>query len=81
MVGKSQKSHEVRSGLYGRCSNGVPLIHIFQAEHRIQFTSCHLLFLGFSNNEKGALKQEISKSSTVHSTFLRSVVRSALLAK
>jgi hypothetical protein len=39
MVGKVQKSHEARSGLYGGCSNGVPPIHIFQAEHRIQFIS------------------------------------------
>jgi hypothetical protein len=41
-------------------------------------------FLGFSNHEKGALRQEISKWSMVCSTFLRSgwsVVRSALLAK
>jgi hypothetical protein len=37
MVGKVQKSHGVRSGLYGGYSNGVPPIHFFQAEHRIQF--------------------------------------------
>jgi hypothetical protein len=39
MVGKAQKSHGERSGLYGGCSNGVPLIHFFQAERRIQFRS------------------------------------------
>jgi hypothetical protein len=39
MVGKAQKSHGARSGLYGGCSNGVPPIHFFQAEHRIQFRS------------------------------------------
>jgi hypothetical protein len=41
-------------------------------------------FLGFSNHEKGAPRQEISKWSTVCNTFLRSgwsVVRSASLAK
>jgi hypothetical protein len=41
-------------------------------------------FLGFSNNEKGAPRQEISKWSTVCSTFPRSgwsVVRDASLAK
>jgi hypothetical protein len=27
------------SGQYGGCSNGVPPIHFFQAEHRIQFRS------------------------------------------
>jgi hypothetical protein len=41
-------------------------------------------FLGFSNHEKGAPRQEISKWSTVCSTFSRSewsVVRSASLSK
>jgi hypothetical protein len=51
----------VRSGLNGRCSNGVLLIHFFQAEHRIQFRSRTILFLGFSNHEKGAPRQKISK--------------------
>jgi hypothetical protein len=36
MVGNAQKSHGMRSGLYGGCSNGVPPIHVFQTEHRIQ---------------------------------------------
>jgi hypothetical protein len=84
MVGKAQKSHEARSGLYGGCSNGVPPVHFFQAEHRIQFRSRPMRFLVFSNHENGAQRQEISKWSTVCSTFLRSgwsVVRSASLAK
>jgi hypothetical protein len=41
-------------------------------------------FLGFSNHEKGALRQEILKRSTVCSMFSRSewsIVRSASLAK
>jgi hypothetical protein len=41
-------------------------------------------FLGFSNREKGALRQEISKWSTVCSSFSRSgwsIVRSWSLAK
>jgi hypothetical protein len=37
MVGKAQKSREARSGLYGGCSHGVPPMHFFQTEHRIQF--------------------------------------------
>jgi hypothetical protein len=61
MVGKVQKSHGVRSGLYGRFSNGVPPIHFFQAKHRIQFRSRPMQFLSFSNHEKGATRQEISK--------------------
>jgi hypothetical protein len=74
-----------RSGLYGGCSDGVPPSHSFQAEQRIQFRSHHpMRFLGFSNHEKGAPRQEISKWSTVWSTFSRSgcsVIRSASLAK
>jgi hypothetical protein len=50
----------------------------------IQSRSLPMRFLGFSNHEKGALRQEISKWSTVCSKFSRSgwsVVRSASLAK
>jgi hypothetical protein len=50
----------------------------------IQSRPWPMQFLGFSNHEKGALRQEISKWSTVCSTFSRngwSVVRSASLAK
>jgi hypothetical protein len=39
MVGKAQNLHGARSGLYGGCTNGVPLIHFFHAEHRIRFRS------------------------------------------
>jgi hypothetical protein len=46
-VGKAQKSHVMRSKLYGGCSNGVPPINFFQAEHRIQFRSRAMGFLGF----------------------------------
>jgi hypothetical protein len=60
-VGKAQKSHGARPGLYGRCSDGVPPIHFFEVKHRIQFRSCPMQFLGFSNHEKGAPRQEISK--------------------
>jgi hypothetical protein len=72
-----------RYGLCGGCSNGVPPIHFVQAEHRIQFRSLPIRFLGFSNHEKGAPKQKISKLSTVCSTFSRSgwSVVSASLAK
>jgi hypothetical protein len=82
MVGKAQKWHGARSGLYGGCSNGVPPIHVSQAEHRIQFRSRPMRSLGFSNHEKGAPTKEISKWSTVCSKFSRrgwSVVRSASL--
>jgi hypothetical protein len=64
MVGKAQKCDGARSGLYGGCSNfGFSPINFFQAEHRIQFRSRPMRFLGFSNHVKGALRQEISKSA------------------
>jgi hypothetical protein len=84
MVAKAKKSHGVRSGLYGGCSNGVTPIHFFQAKHRIQFRSHSIQFLGFFNYEKGASRQEFLKWSMVCSMLSRSgwsIVRSASLAK
>jgi hypothetical protein len=75
---------QVRSGLYGRHYNGVPPIHFFQEENRIQFRSHTTQFLGFSSHDKGAPRQEISKWSMVCSMFLRSwwnIVRSTSFAK
>jgi hypothetical protein len=72
------------SGTYGKCSDGVPSIHFFQAEHRIHFRSRPMRFLGFSSHKKGAPRQETSKWSTVWNKFSRSgwsVVRNASLAK
>jgi hypothetical protein len=84
MIGKAQRSHGVRPGLYGGCFNGGSPIDCFQAGHRIQFRSLPMRILGFSKHEKGAPRQEISKWSTICSKFSRSgwsVVRSASLAK
>jgi hypothetical protein len=61
MVVKAQKSHRKSSGLYGGCSNGVLPIHFFLAENRIHFRSRPMRFLGFSNHEKGAPRQDILK--------------------
>jgi hypothetical protein len=61
MAGKAQKSHGLTSGIYGGCSNEVPPNHFFQTEHRIQFRSRPMRFLGFSYDEKGAPKQDIPK--------------------
>jgi hypothetical protein len=61
MVRNDQKSHGARSGLYGGCSNGVPPIHFFQAENRIQFTSRPMRFLVFSNHKKRAPRKGILK--------------------
>jgi hypothetical protein len=84
LLKKPRNRMGARSELYGGCSNGVPQIHFFQAEHRIQFRSRLMRFLGFSSHEKGAPKQEVSKLSTICSRFSRSgwsVARSASHAK
>jgi hypothetical protein len=51
----------VLSLFYDGCSNGVPPIHFSQTEHRIHFRARPMRFLDFSNHEKGALRQEISR--------------------
>jgi hypothetical protein len=72
IVGKAQKSHGTRSELNS----------VFSLEEvdrwspirtsAIQSRSRPMQLLGFSNHEKGAPRQEISKWSTVCSTFSRS---------
>jgi hypothetical protein len=84
LLRKTNKEILSRIWTVWRMFYGVLPIHFFQAEHRIQFRSRPMRFLGFSNHEKGAPRQEVSKWSTVCSTFSRSecsVVRSASLAK
>jgi hypothetical protein len=54
MVGKTQKSHGARSGLYGECSNGVLPMHFFQAELRIQFKSRPHAISGLFQPRKGS---------------------------
>jgi hypothetical protein len=46
----------------GGCSNGVPPVHFFQAEHRIQFRSRPMRFRDFSNHETGAPNFEVINS-------------------
>jgi hypothetical protein len=43
MVGKAQKSHGERSGLYGGCFNGVPPIRFFQTDHTSLQLSPHAI--------------------------------------
>jgi hypothetical protein len=71
MVGKVQKSHGARSEL-----NSVFGLEKVNGQNPIrtsavQSRSRPIQFLGFSNHEKGAPRQEISKWSTVCSTFSR----------
>jgi hypothetical protein len=84
MVGKAQKSHGARSEL--NCVFGMEKVDGWNTirTSAIQSRSPPMRFFGFSNHEKGAPRQEISKWSTVCSTFSRSgwsVVRNPSLAK
>jgi hypothetical protein len=84
VAGKAQKSHGARYEL--NSVFGLEKVDRWSPARTsvIQSRSRPMRFLGFSNHEKGAPRQEISKWSTVCSTFSRSgwsVVRSATLAK
>jgi hypothetical protein len=84
VVGEAQKSHGARyefNSVFGleEVDRWNPI-----RTSAIQSRSRHMRCLGFSNHEKGAPMQEISKWWTVCSTFSRSgwsVVRSASLSK
>jgi hypothetical protein len=84
MVGETQKSHGPRSEwnfmlVLEKVDRWNPI-----RTSAIQSRSRPMRFLGFSNRKRGAPRQEISKWSTVCSTFSRSgwsVVRSASLVK
>jgi hypothetical protein len=72
MVGKGQKSHGARSEL--NSVFGLEKLDRWNPirSSAIQSRSRPMRFLGFSNHENGAPRQEISKWSTVCSTFSRS---------
>jgi hypothetical protein len=67
MVGKAQKSHGARSGL-----NSVFGLKKVDQWNPIRTSAIQSKSLGFSNLEKGAPRQEISKWSTICSTISRS---------
>jgi hypothetical protein len=84
VVGKAQKSHGARSELNSVCGwDKVDRWNPLRTSV-MQSRSRPIRFLGFSNHEKGAPRQEISKLSTVCSLFSRSgwsVVRNVSFAK
>jgi hypothetical protein len=84
MVGNTQKSHGARPELNSVIGLGKLDWWNPSRTSAIQSRSFPMWFLDFSNNEKGALRQETVKWLTVCSTFSRSgwnIVRSASLAK
>jgi hypothetical protein len=72
MVGTTQKLHGARSGLYGGCSDGVPPIHFFQAEHRIQFRSRPMRF---PNHERGSKARNFEVINGLQHVFEKWVER------
>jgi hypothetical protein len=77
MVGKAQKSHEARSGLYGGCSNGVPPISVSASIATFQSRNANAPLRSFRHPKKVSFKTNVIP-------FWRSewnVVRSASLAK
>jgi hypothetical protein len=77
MVGKAQKLHGVRSGLYGRCCNGVPLISVSASIATFQLHNTDASLKLLHRPKTGSFK-------TTFTPFSRSgwsIVRSASLAK
>jgi hypothetical protein len=77
MVGKAQKSHGTRSGLYGGCSNGVPPISVSASIATFQSRISDAP-LGLHRHPK---KSSFKTTVTPFSRSGWSVVRSALLVK
>jgi Tfp pilus assembly protein PilW len=77
MVGKAQKSHEARYGLYGRCSNGVPPISVSASIATFQSRNSDAPLRLLRHPKNGSLKAIV----TLLSRSEWSVVRSASLAK
>jgi hypothetical protein len=77
MVEKAQKSHGARSGLYGGCSNGVPLVLVTAFIATFQLHNANTPLRLLHHPKKGSFKMTVT-------LFLRSgcsIVRSASLAK
>jgi hypothetical protein len=77
MVGKTQKSHGARSGLYGGCSNGVPLISVSASIATFQSRNADAPLKLLRHPKNGSFKTTV----TPFSRNGWSVVRSASLVK
>jgi len=77
MVGKAQKSHGARSGLYGGCSNGVPPISVYSSIAAFESHNADAPLRLLRHPKKGSFKTTV----TPFSRSGWSVVRSASLAK
>jgi hypothetical protein len=77
VVGKAQKSHEARCGLYGGCSNGVPPISVSASTATFQSLNADAPLRFLRHPKKGSFKTTV----TLFSRSGWSVVRSAPLAK
>jgi hypothetical protein len=77
MVGKAQKSHRTRSGLYGGCSSGVPPISVSASVANFQSRNADAPLRLLRHPKKGPFKTTV----TPFSRSEWSVVRRASLAK
>jgi hypothetical protein len=77
MVGKAHKSHRVRSGVYGECSNGVPPISVSASVATFQSHNADAPLRLFLHPKKSSFKMTV----TPFSKSGWSVVRNASLAK
>jgi hypothetical protein len=77
MVGKAQKSHGARSGLYGVCSNRVPPISVSASIATFQLRNADAPLRLLRHPKKGSFKTTV----TPFSRSGWSVVTSASLAK
>jgi hypothetical protein len=77
MVGKAQKSHGARFGLYGGCSDGVPPISVSASIATFQSRNADAPLMLLHHPKKGSFKTTVTP-------FSRSgwnVIRNASLAK
>jgi hypothetical protein len=77
MVGKAQKSHGARSGLYDGCSNGVTPISVSASITTFQSRNADVPLRSVRHPKKGSFKMTL----TLFSISGWSVVRSVSLAK
>jgi hypothetical protein len=77
MIGKAQKSHGARSGLYGGCSDGVPPISVSASIGNFQSRNADAPLIFLCHPKKGSFKTTV----TPFSRSRWSVVRSASLVK
>jgi hypothetical protein len=73
MVGKAQKSHGAKSGLYGGCCNGIPPISMSASIATSQSSNADPLLRLFRHPKKGSFKTTVTPFSRSGWSDVRSV--------